>query len=370
MKSNRREFIKTAALGSVALGLPGVSAAGECAGPSAPLQILVLGGTGFLGPHMVREGMRRGHTVTLFNRGRTNSTLFPDLELIKGDRAGELDGLGGRSWDAVIDNSGYMPQHVQASAGLLSGNIGQYLFVSSISAYESFSRPNDETSPLLMLEDENVTEFSWDLYGELKVLCEKRANEEVGEDRLTILRPTFVCGPGDHTDRFTYWPVRVQKGGEMLLPGSPSHPVQVIDVRDLANFTIDSLERKTTGIFNMVTPVASYTFGNLLEDCQAVSGKSVDPIWVTDEFIADKSVGAGGALPIYHAISGEYAHVSSVSGERARAAGLRNRPMRETIRDLLAWWDTLPDDRHASARFAMTAEKEAEFIAAWNAANG
>lgn len=369
MNKNRRNFLKVGALGSAlaATGLPASSAAGEETGGVRDLNILILGGTGFIGPHMVREALRRGHRITLFNRGRTNSALFPDLETIKGDRAGDLEGLQGRRWDAVIDNSGYMPQHVQASASLLSPNIGQYVFVSSISAYESYAQPNDESSPLALLEDESVTEFSWEIYGELKVLCERRASEEMGDDRLTVLRPTFVCGPGDHTDRFTYWPVRTRKGGPMLWPGSPSHPIQIIDVRDLAAFVIDCLERKTMGIFNTVTPVGSYTLGNLLEDSQAVSATTVEPVWVGDQFIADNDL--GGALPIYHPVTGEYAHVSSVSGANARAAGLRNRPVRETIRDLLAWWDTLSEDRHESARFAMTPEREAELIAAWAEVN-
>lgn len=368
MSNNRREFIKAGILGGAvaAMGLPGGASAGASS-KRRTLDILILGGTGFIGPHMVREFLRRGHNVTLFNRGRTNNSLFPDLETIKGDRAGDLEGLQGREWDAVVDNSGYMPQYVGHSAATLAPNVAHYLFISSISAYASFAEPLNEDSALAMMDDADAEEFSWDFYGALKARCERRAAEEMGEDRLTVLRPTYVCGPGDHTDRFTYWPVRVSKGGEMLWPGTPDSEIQIIDVRDLANFTVDAIEQKTSGIYNMVTPAHSYTMGNLLEDSQAVLATTVEPVWMDDAYIAEHRVSAEGALPIWHPSSGDVAHVSSVSGERARAAGLHNRPVRETIRDLMTWWDTLPEERIASARFAMTAEREAEFIAAWKA---
>ena len=371
MSKNRREFLKASFLGgaAVAAGLPKLSSAGEENIQNNSLDLLVLGGTGFIGPHMVREALRRGHNVTLFNRGKTNNELFPDLETIKGDRAGDLENLENRRWDAVVDNSGYMPQYVQNSARTLSPNIGHYLFISSISAYEGFAQPINEDSPLATMEDENAQEFSWDYYGALKARCEKRAIEEIGEDRLTVLRPTYVCGPGDHTDRFTYWPVRTQKGGEMLWAGTPASEIQIVDVRDLANFTVDSVERRIAGTYNMVTPTGSYTMGNLLEDSQAVLAATVEPVWVDDAFVEEQGAEAEGALPIWHPSAGPSAHVSSVSGKRARAAGLKNRPVRETIRDLMTWWNTLPEERITNARFGMTAEKEAELIAAWKAAN-
>lgn len=360
VNDGRRSLIKAGILG-VAAANAGIPALSFGAGRRS-LDLLVLGGTGFIGPHMVREALRRGHTVTLFNRGRTNSALFPDLETIKGDRAGDLEGLQDRAWDAVVDNSGYMPQHVRHSTRVLSENIGHYIFISSISAYASFAEPNDEDSALADV-DPLPEEFSWQNYGALKAIAEKWAAEELGAERLAVLRPTYICGPGDHTDRFTYWPVRVSKGGEMLLPGSPSHPIQIIDVRDLANFVVDSIERRVHGTYNMVTPVGSYNFGNLLEDSQAVTATSVDPVWVDDAFVIAKEL--GGILPIYHPVSGPYAHASSVSGERARAAGLNNRPIRETIRDLMTWWKTLDEERIGNARFEMTVEREAELIAAW-----
>ena len=369
MNNHRRALLKAGLLGGAvaATGLPAFAHASAHGKKTPAMNLLVLGGTGFIGPHMVREALRRGHTVTLFNRGRTNNELFPDLETITGDRAGDLEGLHDREWDAVIDNSGYMPQHVKRSAEVLSDNVGHYLFISSISAYESFATANDEDSPLAEL-DVVPNEFSWDNYGALKVLCERWGADVIGNDRYTVLRPTYICGPGDHTDRFTYWPVRASKGGEMLWPGSPSHPLQIIDVRDLAKFVVDCVEHKIVGTYNTVTPVGSYTFGNLLEDAVAVNATPVSAVWVDDEFIAAND--AGRLLPIYHPLSGDAASVSSVSGARARAAGLQNRPIRETIRDLMSWWQTLPEERIANARFAMTPEREAELIALWKSARG
>ncbi len=363
MTTNRRQFIKATAAGAIAAGLPGASAADSHESEWRPLEILVLGGTGFIGPHMVREALRRGHSVTLFNRGRTNNTLFPDLETIIGDRADNLTGLEGRKWDVVVDNSGYMHHDVRASARLLAPNVDHYIFISSISAYDSMAEPMHEDSPLAALEDESVTEFDWSLYGALKAVSERIVGEEMGADRTTVLRPTYIVGPGDHTDRFTYWPVRVRQGGRMLCPGGPEHPIQVIDVRDLANFTIDVVERRITGVFNTATPVGSYSMRQVLEDSEAVSATTVDPVWVGDEFVIQQQL--MGALPIYHPITGDYSHASSASAERARAAGMHNRPVRETIRDLLTWWDTLPAERHENARFRMTLEREAELIAEW-----
>ncbi|MCG8369403.1 MAG: NAD-dependent epimerase/dehydratase family protein, partial [Proteobacteria bacterium] len=249
MTSSRRDFIKAAGIGAAAAGLPAVGGAGETRRKRKPLDILVLGGTGFIGPHTVREALRRGHSVTLFNRGRTDSTLFPDLETIKGDRDRGLDGLKNRQWDAVVDNSGYVPRHVRDSARLLAPNVGRYLFVSTASVYASFDVDNDEESPLATIADETVEEVTGETYGALKALCEKRVAAEYEADRLTILRPTYICGPGDHTDRFSYWPIRTGKGGEMLWPGTPEDFVQIVDVRDLANFTIDCLDRSIGGTY-------------------------------------------------------------------------------------------------------------------------
>ncbi len=361
MKNNRREFIKASVLGGAAAATGVLAGSAQAAGHKSSkksLNILILGGTGFIGPHMVREALRRGHSVSLFNRGRTNNELFPDLETIKGDRGGDLEGLKGGKWDVAIDNSGYIPRHVENSATLLSDVVEHYLFISTISVYATFADPMDEDSPLGTIENETVEEVTGETYGPLKVLCEKRAATAMGDDRLTILRPTYICGPGDHTDRFSYWPIRTSKGGPMLWPGGPEYPTQIIDVRDLANFTIDCVERKTAGTFNTVTPRGSYNFGQFLEDSQAVSATEVEPIWIDEAFIEANDV----AFPVWHPLSGPFANVSNVSGERARAAGLHNRPVRETIRDLLAWWETLPDERTAAIKAGPSMEREAELI--------
>ncbi|MEO1244746.1 MAG: NAD-dependent epimerase/dehydratase family protein [Pseudomonadota bacterium] len=364
MKGNRREFIKASVLGGAAAAggvlTSSALADGHAEAKPGSLNLLVLGGTGFIGPHMVREALRRGHSVTLFNRGRTNNTLFPDLETIKGDRGEDLAGLEGRRWDAVIDNSGYVPRHVQNSAELLADAVDHYLFISTISVYASFEQPLDEDSPLGTIDDESIEEVTGETYGPLKALCEKRAASAMGDDRLTVLRPTYICGPGDHTDRFSYWPLRASQGGSMLWPGSTSHTTQIIDVRDLANFTIDCVERRTAGIYNTVTPRGSYNFGQLLEDSLALTGVELDPVWVDEVFIEENELFA--SLPVWHPKSGEYANISSVSGARARAAGLHNRPVRETIRGLLRWWETLPEERTATIRAGLEPAREAELI--------
>ena len=374
MDKNRRRFLQVSLLGSAAI------AAGET--PSAlakekspksasnPLNILVLGGTGFIGPHMVREALRRGHDVTLFNRGKTNNTLFPDLESLIGDRDNGLDALKGGKWDAVVDNSGYVPRHVADSTRLLSPSISHYLFISSIAAYASFAEANDEDSPLARMADESVEEVTGETYGPMKALCEQKAAAEIGGDQLTILRPTYICGPGDHTDRFSYWPVRTMKGGEMLWPGTPEDRIQIIDVRDLANFVVDAVEQRITGTYNTVIPAGSYSMGDLLADSMAVTTTEVIPTWVSAGFIEKQNLTEGRSLPIWAPPSGDYTRIAYVSGERAAAAGLRNRPVKETARDLISWWKTLPDGRTQNIRAGLSAEREAEMLALWHEQNG
>lgn len=364
MKSTRREFIKAGAIGAAAAtaGIPLAGYAGDKAKASAKrLKILILGGTGFIGPHMVREALRRGHSVTLFNRGRSNNTLFPDLETIKGDRDNGLDGLKGRRWDAVIDNSGYVPRHVQDSARLLAPNVDRYVFISTVSVYADFSVPNNEDSPLASIADETMEEVTGETYGALKALCEQRAAAEIDADKLAILRPTYICGPGDHTDRFSYWPVRTRRGGEMIWPGTPDHLVQIVDVRDLAIFTIDCIDREIDGIYNTINANLC-NMGSLLKDCAAVTASDVDPLWIDSDFLDSNGLQGGGDFPIWHG-TGEL----EFSSERAVRAGMQSRPVRETARDLLTWWDTLPEERTAELRAGVSAEKEAEVIAAWKA---
>jgi 2'-hydroxyisoflavone reductase len=346
------------------------AAASESAKPSAKsLNILMLGGTGYIGPHMVSEFLRRGHHVSLFNRGRTNDDLFPDLETLIGDRDGGLDVLKGRTWDAVVDNSGYVPRHVEDSAKLLASAVSQYVYISTISVYASFAVSNDENSPLGTMPDESVEEVTGETYGPMKALCEARARSAIGDDRLTILRPTYICGPGDRTDRFTWWPVRTMRGGDMLWPGSPADPIQIIDVRDLANFTVDCVEEKITGIYNTVTPKGSYTIGDLLDDSVAVTAADIDPVWVDSRFLDDLELPDGQSIPIWSSPLGDTKNVAMIDGTRAREKGLQNRPPREICRDIVSWWKTLPADRQDAMRAGLSPSTEAEIIAEWMESN-
>lgn len=371
MQSNRRQFIKAGVLGgaAVAAGIPELANAGDDRKGQKMLDILVLGGTGFIGPHMVREALRRGHSVSLFNRGRTNDELFPDLETIKGDRDGGLDGLMGRSWDAVVDNSGYVPRHVRDSARLLAGGSQRYIYVSSVSVYADFTVDNSEDSPLATIADESIEEVTGETYGPLKALCEKHAAAEIEPGKLTILRPTYIAGPGDHTDRFSYWPIRTRQGGEMVWPGTPDDVIQVIDVRDLATFVVDCLEKDISGTYNMVSTAGAYTMGDLLDDSQVVTTKKVEPVWISEDFAYEEGLIGGRALPIWHPKTGADAAGGIFSSERSRKAGLQSRPGRETVRDLLRWWDTLSAERTGNLRAGLDADREATVIAAWKERN-
>jgi 2'-hydroxyisoflavone reductase len=367
MDKIRRRLLKTGVIGSAAVAAGCTTEISEdenaATEPWRPLRILILGGTGFIGPHMVREALRRGHEVELFNRGRTNSELFPDLTLLVGDRNNGLDALEGGNWDAVVDNSGYVPRQVADSAKLLAPVVSHYVFISTISVYGEISNPIDEDTPVGKLEDESVEEVTGETFGPLKALCEQRVISEMGADRTTVLRPTYICGPGDRTDRYSYWPIRSMRGGEMLWPGTPDDDIQVIDVRDLANFTLDCLEQKIAGVYNTVTPKGSFRMGDLLEDCQAVTTSDASPTWVSADFLKDQE---GVVLPIWEDPAGENAELSKVDGSRAAAAGLKNRPTRETARDTVAWWKTLPAERAASTRAGLSPEKEAALLSLWH----
>ena len=386
MNKTRRRILQASVAGSAALISGCVRSdnepdeSKEVLRSNQSLKILILGGTGFIGPHMVHEALRRGHEISLFNRGRTNRTLFPGLELLVGDRNNQLDALKGRRWDAVVDNSGYVPRHVAASAQLLSSAVSHYIYVSSVSAYAAMSGnltaadyhdvdvPNLEyESPLVTMPDETVEEVTSETYGPLKVLCERAATEAMGEDRITILRPTWVAGPGYNSDRFTYWPVRVSRGGEMLVPGSPADRIQIVDVRDMANFVVDSLEQRITGIYNMVNPPGTYSMGQFMADCQPLVANAASLTWVDLPFIEANGLYASGQLPIWAPVSGDTRSDAIVNGDRSFAKGMKTRPERETIRDILQWWPTLSEERRSNIRAGMSAEREAEMLAAWAA---
>ncbi len=321
------------------------------------MKLLVLGGTKFLGRHIVEAALAREHEVTLFNRGQSNPELFPGVEKLRGDRDGDLSRLEGRRWDAVVDPSGYVPRVVRASADLLADAVDHYTFVSSVSVYADFSRGwLDEQAPLIELEDA-ATEDVAEHYGGLKALCE-RAVEDALPGNL-IVRPGLIVGPDDPTGRFTYWPHRVARGGDVLAPGEPERPVQFIDVRDLAAWIVAMVERRATGVFNATGPEPRPTMGELLETCKRVTCAEARLVWVPDRFLLERGVGEWMELPLWVAAA-EWQGLMAADVSRAVAAGLRSRPLAETVQGALE--HAVPTDAAGLKR-----DREAELLEAWAA---
>jgi 2'-hydroxyisoflavone reductase len=332
------------------------------------MTLLILGGTKFLGPALVEAARARGHRVTLFNRGRTNPGLFPDVEKLRGDRDGQLDALRGRRWDAVIDDSGYVPRIVAMSAQILGPNVGRYLFVSSVSVYrEDIPRGADETAPVRPLQDPR-TEDVGAYYGELKAASE-RAAEAAIPGRTIVVRPGLIVGPGDATDRFTYWPARLDRGGEVLAPGDGEDPVQLIDVRDLAVFLLGLIEDGATGTFNAVGPAESLTMRQMLEACAVAARPGAALTWVPWPFLETRDVSPWSELPAWIPRQQSGSTMAAVSNARAIVHGLRFRPLAETVRDTLAWWKAQPEERRMKLAAGLAPEKERTLLAAWHAAH-
>jgi nucleoside-diphosphate-sugar epimerase len=301
------------------------------------VKLLILGGTMFVGRHLVEAALARGHEVTIFNRGQHNPELFPEVEKLRGDRDGDLGALRGRRWDAVVDTSGFVPRLVRDSAKLLADAVGLYVFISSVSVYADHSQPADEDSKVGTLEDESVEEITGATYGPLKVLCE-RAAEEAMPGRVLVIRPGLIVGPDDKTVRFSYWTGRVARGGEVLAPGSPDKQIQVIDSRDLAEWTIRMAEENRTGVFNANGPDYRLTMGRFLEECRSVSGGDARLTWVDEKFLVERGVEAWSELPLWIPEEDEpHRYFMANKIERALAAGLTFRPLADTIRDTLAW---------------------------------
>ncbi|MBZ4420333.1 NAD-dependent epimerase/dehydratase family protein [Myxococcus sp. RHSTA-1-4] len=383
MKLSRRGVIQgAAALGSLwAMGCAtsGKSGNGSATGseaeaaklppPGKPQNILILGGTSFLGPALVEFARSRGHTLTLFNRGKTNPGLFPDVEKLQGNRDPNKDNglkaLEGRKWDAVVDTSGYVPRMVKASAELLAPNTDHYVFVSSISVYKDLSKPGiTESSPVATVEDE-TTEKVMEHYGALKALCEKAA-ETAMPGRVLNVRPGLIVGPDDPSDRFTYWPVRVARGGEVLAPGDGQDPIQFIDARDLARFIILNLERRTTGVYNATGPNQPVLMKDFLELNKQVIGSDARFTWADVEFLKKQKVEPWTDMPAWMPRTGEEGGLGQVNIDKALAAGLAFRPAADTLRDTLAWFKTLPPERQAKLDAGIAAEREKEVLAAWH----
>jgi 2'-hydroxyisoflavone reductase len=325
------------------------------------MRFLVFGGTQFVGRHIVDAALVEGHEVTLFNRGKTAPGLFggDSVEEVHGDRDGGLEVLGGREWDAAIDVSGYFPRLVGDSARLLVDAVEHYTFVSSVSVYRDFSQAGlSEDSPLATLEDESVEEDTRETYGGLKVLCEDAVRRVYG-DRCTIIRPGVVVGPHDTTDRFTYWVARSARGGVVLVPGRRDKPVQFIDARDLADFTLTVTSKRASGTFNAIGPEKQLSMARLLDECNRAGGGAARYEWVPEERLVE--VGADlGDFPLY--VREEYPGGVSVSNSRALAAGLSIRDLPETVTDTLAW--ARATGRTGDLDAGPSAEREAELLAA------
>ncbi|MEP5762987.1 MAG: NAD-dependent epimerase/dehydratase family protein [Halieaceae bacterium] len=364
----RRNVIKgLGALGTLS-ALPGL--AGAVGKGGGQLQVLFMGGTGFIGPHMVQALLDQGHAVTLFNRGKSSPGLFDNLERIKGDRlSDDIEQLRGRSWDVVIDTSCYVPRAVTRLMSVLDhSSLQQYVFISTISVYADFSRPGiTEDSPTATMPDPSSEDVNaW--YGALKVLCEDAANEAL-PGKVTAIRCGLIVGPRDHTDRFTYWPERVFRGGDVLAPGTVASPLQTLDARDLAQWVAHCVRQQVMGTFN-ATNNSGNTFGDLLTLSQQELNPAAQLSWVPDDFLLEQGLQQMSDLPFWAAATGPYAGVWQVNADKATAAGLRHRPLRDTIIDTHEWIQAQPATRREPLRAGIPAQRESEVLAAWHAKSG
>jgi 2'-hydroxyisoflavone reductase len=358
----------------------GSTAAAAAAAPAPkeekkPMRILILGGTGFLGPELVEAAQARGHHLTLFNRGKTRPGLFAKdetIEKLQGDRdpknAPGLQALEQGSWDAVIDTSGYVPRIVGASAKLLAPRVKQYVFISSISVYGDMSKPNpDESAPLATMPDETSEEVMQH-YGALKALSEKAA-EAAMPGKVLVIRPGLIVGPGDPTGRFTYWPLRVKRGGEVMAPGTGEDPVQLIDARDLAKWTIHMVEQQEMGIYNATGPAGRLTMRELLEGVKQGVPSDARFTWVPASFLEKHKVSPWQDMPVWVPHEGDSLGMGTVVTAKAQAKGLTFRPVADTARDTVAWFEGLTPElqQKFTARAGLKPEREAEVLKAWHA---
>lgn len=327
------------------------------------MNLLIIGGTRFVGRHIVENALERGHTLTLFNRGQSNPGLFPQVEEIHGDRDGDLGLLEGRHWDAVIDTSGYIPRIVRASAEFLGQATDNYVFISTISVYRDPLTPHsDEDAPLATTDDPHAEEVTGSNYGALKVLCERAVSDVYGS-RALIIRPGLIVGPHDPTDRFTYWPVRIARGGEVLAPGDPSTPVQFIDARDLAEWTVRQVEARQSGTYNATGPADLLTREQVLLTCRETTDSDAQFVWVDDDFLLEHDVAPFTEMPLW--IPGEEAAgYGTVQIQRALNDGLTFRPLPVTIVDTLSWASSRGEayEWHGG----LSAQREQALLDAWH----
>lgn len=328
------------------------------------MNILILGGTGFIGPHLVQYAMERGHRITLFNRGRTNTHLFPEAEKLVGDRNDDVSALEGRRWDAVIDNSGYTPRQVDLSVSLLKDACDQYLFTSTRSVYTDYTAAvMDEDAPV---GPQDIPESEWQGYGPNKVLAERIVQEGFGA-RTLITRPPVIVGPGDRSDRFTYWVDRIDDGGDILVQGDQTDPIQFIDVRDLSEFYVHLLENSVTGIFNTEGPGFALTTAGLVHGIRAITSTPSRLHWVDWDFLISEGETPQGSLPFWQPPRGRYLNYGRMDNSRAIAKGLEFRPLAVIARDTLDWHRTRSEEQQMSLRVGITREREAELLEKWAA---
>jgi 2'-hydroxyisoflavone reductase len=375
MKTTRREFLKLSAVAgaNVALGgRPSFLFAGQNV---KPLHILILGGTGFIGPNEVRYALSRGHKVTTFNRGKSHpNELPPEVEQLIGDRNGQLEALKNRRWDVVIDDPATLPAWVRDAARILKGNVDCYVFISTISVYADTSKGVDESAPLQNYEGsdpyketlEAMVASGYKTYGPLKASSEREVEKWFPEQAL-IIRPGLIVGPRDPTDRFTYWVTRVARGCEVLAPGTPNDPVQFIDARDLAEWTVRMAENRETGIYNATGPATPLTMNEMLDRIKNALHSNANFTWLPYEFLKQHNVQAWSDMPVW---AGDELGLARTSISRALNKGLTFRPLADTARDTLAWLKSLPQDRQSKMRAGLTPERETEVLAAWKKQKG
>jgi 2'-hydroxyisoflavone reductase len=369
---DRRRFIKMCAANALALRATAPLLFAEKT--SKPMRILILGGTGFTGPYQVRYALSRGHKVTTFNRGKTHPGELPkEVEQLIGDRNSNLDALKNRQWDVVIDNPTTLPAWVRDAAQILKGNVEHYIFISTISVYGDVKTGPGETAPTEKYEGadpyketlEAMKAGGYKTYGPLKALSEREA-EKWFPGKALIIRPGLIVGPRDESDRFTYWPVRINRGGEALAPGSPDDPVQFIDARDLAEWTIRMAEKRETGIFNATGPAKPSNIGGMLGGIEDALKSNANFTWVDEDFLTQQKVQPWSDMPVW---TGKESGLALAKIDRALSKGLTFRPLAETARDTLSWFKSLPQDRQSHLKAGVTPEREAEVLAAWKKQN-
>lgn len=346
------------------------------------MKLLILGGTRFIGRHLITAALARNHEVTIFNRGKHPSAALTNVETIQGDRNSDLVKLQGRRWDAVVDTSGYLPRVVRSSTESLSHSADAYVFISSLSVYADVSVFGiDETAPLATITNEQLEKANaidssgqisavtyGEMYGGLKALCEQAA-EEVLPNRVLIIRPGLIVGPYDYTDRFTYWVERVARGGEVLAPGRPERYLQLIDARDLAEWTVGMIERKETGVYNANGLPYNLTMERLLEECQRVSDSDVSFTWVSDDFLMQEKVAAWSEMPLWMPEEGapHFKGFMFINCHKAVASGLSFRPLKDTIKDTLTWRET--NHLNEELKAGIAPDKEQRLLRKWHEAH-